>query len=159
MIELIWKGAVIGTGATVLMDLWAVLLHLAFGQAKPNWGPAGRWFHHLAKGKVFHDDIAAAPPCRHEHALGWAGHYAVGIIYGIILVVVTGPAWLQQPTFLPALTWGILTIGAGWFLMQPGMGLGWAAARTPNPTKVRVMGLAAHTIFAIGLWGTALMIG
>ena len=37
--ELLLKGVMIGTGATVLMDLWAVLLWKAFGQARPNWGP------------------------------------------------------------------------------------------------------------------------
>jgi hypothetical protein len=159
MIELLFRGVIIGIGATILMDLWAILLHLVFGQAKPNWAPAGRWFRHLADGKVFHDSIANAAPYRHELALGWIGHYAVGILYGVVLALAMGPAWLAAPTFLPAFIWGIVTIAAGWFLMQPGMGLGWAAAKTPNPTKARIMGLLAHTVFAIGLWGTAVLIG
>lgn len=158
MTELVWDGIVIGFGATVLMDAWAFLLHFAFGQPRPNWAMPGRWFWHLGKGKVFHDSIANAPAVGFEHPLGWIGHYVVGIIYGVVLVLFMGPGWLAAPTFLPAFIWGIVTIAAGWFLMQPGMGLGWAASRLPNPPLVRAMGLIAHTVFAIGLYGTALLI-
>jgi hypothetical protein len=159
MIELIWRGILIGIGATILMDLWAMMLHFAFGQPKPNWAPPGRWFRHLARGKLFHNSIAAAEPYEHELALGWIFHYLVGILYGVIFALIVGPAWFAAPTLLPAWVWGIVTIAGGWFLLQPGMGLGWAASKTPNPTKVRVLGLIAHTVFAIGLYGTALMIG
>jgi hypothetical protein len=158
MFELFWRGILIGLGATILMDLWAILLYLAFGQAKPNWAPAGRWFWHLRRGKVFHDSIATAEPYRHELALGWAGHYAIGILYGVILALIMGQNWFAAPTFIPAWIFGIVTIGAGWFLMQPGLGLGWAASKTPKPNKVRFLNLAAHTIFALGLYGTALLI-
>jgi hypothetical protein len=158
MFELFWRGVLIGIGATILMDLWAVLLHVAFRQPKPNWAPGGRWFRHLGSGKVFHDSIAGAEPYRHELALGWAGHYAVGILYGVIFALIVGPAWFAAPTLIPAWIFGIVTIAAGWFLMQPGMGLGWAASKTPRPNKVRALGLAAHTVFAIGLFGTALLI-
>ena len=158
MFELFWRGAVIGIGATVLMDIWAIVLHRVFGQPKANWAPAGRWFWHLGRGKVFHENIADAAPYANELALGWIGHYAVGILYGLILAFIVGSAWFATPTFLPAWILGIVTVGAGWFLMQPGLGLGWAASRTPNPTKVRVLNLVAHTIFAAGLYGSALLI-
>lgn len=158
MLELLFKGAVIGFGATALMDIWAFALHVLFGEPKPNWAPGGRWFFHLSRGKVLHDDIGKAEPYPHENALGWTGHYAVGIVYGIILAVVVGPQWFSGPTFIPAWVLGIVTIGAGWFLMQPGMGLGWAASKTANPRKVRLMNFAAHTVFAIGLYGTALLL-
>lgn len=158
MIELLWRGILIGLGATVLMDLWAIVLNKVFVQPKANWAPAGRWFWHLRRGKVFHDSIAAAEPYDHELALGWAGHYAVGILYGVILALIVGPNWFAAPTFVPAWILGIVTIGAGWFLMQPGLGLGWAASKTPRPNKVRFLNFAAHTVFALGLYGTALLI-
>lgn len=159
MFELIWRGVIIGAGATVLMDVWAIVLWRVFGQPKANWAPVGRWFWHLKNGKVFHDSIANAEPYAHELALGWISHYAVGILYGILLAVLVGPAWFANPTFLPAWILGIVTVGAGWFLLQPGLGIGWAASKTPNPTKVRALNLVAHTVFAVGLWGTALLIG
>lgn len=158
MFELFWRSVAIGVGATVLMDLWAILLHKFFSENLPNWAPVGRWFWHLKEGRVFHDDIGKAAPYAHELALGWIGHYVVGILYGVILVIFAGAAWLSNPTFLPAWILGIVTVGAGWFLLQPGLGIGWAASKTPNPTKVRVLNLVAHTVFAIGLWGTALII-
>ena len=156
--ELLLKGVVIGFGATVLMDLWAVLLWKAFGQARPNWAPVGRWFWHLKNGTVFHDTIADAEPYEHELALGWIGHYAVGILYGVILAVSAGAAWFAAPTFLPAWTLGIVTVGAGWFLLQPGLGIGVAASRLPNANTVRLLNLVSHTVFALGLYGTALLI-
>lgn len=158
MFDLLWRGVLIGIGATIAMDLWAIVLNRVFGQPRPNWAPVGRWFFHLKNGKVFHANIGNAAPYRHELALGWISHYAVGILYGVILALIVGPAWFTEPTFLPAWILGIVTVGAGWFLLQPGLGIGWAAAKTPNPTKVRALNLVAHTIFALGMWGTALLI-
>jgi hypothetical protein len=158
MADLLWAGAIIGIGATMLMDLWALFLRLAFGEKTPNWGFVGRWVWHLRGGKVFHDSIGAATPHANEVVIGWAFHYLVGILYGIVLVVVMGPGWLAEPTFLPAFILGMVTIGAGWFLLAPGMGAGWAASRTPNPKKARLMNFAAHSVFALGLFGTALLI-
>ncbi|MFA1624053.1 DUF2938 domain-containing protein [Rhizobium mongolense] len=158
MFDILWRGIAMGIGATILMDIWAIVLFQALGQAPANWAPVGRWFWHLGRGKVFHDSIANAAPYRHELALGWIGHYATGIIYGLALAAITGPSWLAAPTFLPAWILGIVTVGAGWFLLQPGLGIGWAASKTPNPNKVRALNLIAHTVFAIGLYGTALLI-
>ncbi len=158
MLDLLWRGALIGVGATALIDIWAILLAALFGLPRPNWGMVGRWVWHLRDGKVFHDDIGKAQPYAHEPALGWAFHYLVGLVYGVILVLATGAAWLTAPTFLPAFILGIVTVGAGWFLLAPGMGAGWAASKTPNPTRTRALNLISHTVFAIGLFGTALLI-
>ena len=156
--QLLFKGVVIGIGATVLMDLWAVLLWKVFRQSRPNWAPVGRWFWHLKNGTVFHDDIGKAEPYAGELALGWISHYAVGILYGVILALIVGPAWFTAPTFLPAWILGIVTVGAGWFLLQPGLGIGVAASKLPNANTVRVLNLVSHTVFALGLYGTALLI-
>jgi hypothetical protein len=158
MFDILWRSVAIGVGGTVLMDIWAVLLWLLAGQSKPNWAPVGRWFWHLRTGKVFHDNIGTAEPYAHEQALGWISHYAVGIAYGILLVAITGPVWLAAPTFLPAWIVGIVTIGAGWFLLQPGLGIGWAASKLPNPNKVRFLNFLSHTVFAAGMYGTALLL-
>ena len=67
-----------------------------------------------------------------------------------------GPDWVEAPAFLPLWGFSIVTIAAGWFLLQPGMGLGWAASQTPSPWKVRGMGLIAHSWFGLGMWLAAL---
>ncbi|CDX42039.1 conserved membrane hypothetical protein [Mesorhizobium sp. SOD10] len=157
MLDIVWRAVAIGIGATVFMDIWAIILNKTIGQPLPNWGMVGRWVRHLPE-RIFHDDIGKAAPYAHEKALGWAFHYLVGILYGVILVVVAGADWLAAPTFLPAFILGIVTVGAGWFLLAPGMGAGWAASKLPNPTKVRALNLAAHTVFALGMFSTALLI-
>ena len=49
-----------------------------------------------------------------------------------------------------------LTVVFPFFLMQPSLGLGIAASRTPNPTQARVKSLATHTVFGLGMYGCAL---
>ena len=88
MFDIIWRGIVIGIGATVLMDIWAIVLNRFFGQAPANWAPVGRWFYHLKNGKVFHDSIGNAAPYEHELALGWISHYVTGIVYGLALAII-----------------------------------------------------------------------
>ena len=157
MLDIVWRGVAIGIGATVFMDVWAIFLNKAFGLPRPNWGLVGRWVSHLPE-TVFHDDIGKAAPYAQEKALGWAFHYLVGIVYGIILAVLAGASWLAAPTFLPAFVLGIITVGAGWFLLAPGMGAGWAASKLPNPMLVRALNLVSHTVFALGLFSTALLV-
>jgi Protein of unknown function (DUF2938) len=157
MVEFIWQSLIIGIGGTAAMDIWALLLHAVFKMPLPNWGLVGRWFAHIGRGKVFHDDIAAAEAVANEQALGWFSHYAIGIIYAGALILIAGPSWVAAPTFLPAWIVGLVTVSAGWFLLQPGMGAGWAASRRPNAMQIRALNLIAHTIFAFGMYGTALL--
>ena len=158
MIDFFWSSLLIGIGATALMDVWAILLNKGFSIPLPNWGLVGRWFCHLPSGKVFHDDITRAEPYSNELTVGWIAHYLVGILYAGVLVWCGGAAWLAAPTFLPAWIVGIVTIGAGWFLLQPGMGAGWAASKKPNANQIRMLNFLTHTVFAAGLYGTALLL-
>ncbi|MFZ7092205.1 DUF2938 domain-containing protein [Primorskyibacter sp. 2E233] len=155
---LLGAGVLIGIGGTVAMDIWALILNKAFGQPLPNWGNVGRWTGHLPRGVVFHDDIGVVEPVVAETAIGWALHYGVGILYGVIFVMFMGMGWVSAPTFLPVWIFGIITIAAGWFLLHPGMGLGWALSKTDDPWRGRMMGLVAHTVFALGMYVTALLI-
>jgi hypothetical protein len=38
------------------------------------------------------------------------------------------------------------------------MGAGWAASRRPDAWRVRLLNIVGHTVFAVGLWGTALLL-
>ncbi len=148
-------GVLMGIGGTVAMDLWALALKQSLGMPLPNWGYVGRWSAQVAKGRVFHDDIGRVPMVSGETAIGWAVHYGVGVVYGVLFLALVGPDWLNGMAFLPLWIFSILTIAAGWFLLQPGMGLGWAASKTDTPWRARTMGLIAHTVFALGMWGAA----
>ncbi|WP_323766420.1 DUF2938 domain-containing protein [Marinovum sp.] len=155
--ELILAGLFMGLGGTLAMDIWSEVLARGFGQPRPAWARIGRWAAHLPGGRVFHPDINAVAPVSGELALGWGVHYFVGLSYGVLFALLAGHDWLDAPSFLPLWAYALVTVGAGWFLLQPGMGLGWAAARTPNPWKVRGMGLVAHTVFGLGMYAVAVL--
>jgi hypothetical protein len=148
----------IGMGATAVMDLWAIARKRLLDVPPPNYGMVGRWLAHMLRGRFRHDSIAAAPPVHGERAIGWTAHYLIGIAFAAILPGIWGMAWLHHPTIGPALTVGIGTVAAPFLLMQPGMGAGIAARRTPDPAAARVRSLVTHAVFGVGLYlaGSAL---
>lgn len=147
----------IGIGATALMDLWLWLLS-RLGLPTTGFAMVGRWVGHFGHGTFVHAAISKAAPIRFERGLGWSTHYAVGIGYAALLVVVQGAAWLERPTLGPALLFGVLTVAAPWFVMQPAMGAGVLALKTPTPLKNGLRNLANHTVFGLGLYVAAVLV-
>ncbi len=145
---------VIGVGATLLLDLWTALMS-RLGIAAPNWRLVGRWIGHFPRGRFTHDDVSAAEAIPGEHVIGWTAHYVIGAAYAALLMTLAGPAWAQEPTLLPALLFGWATLVAPFFIMQPGMGAGIAASRTPKPDAARLKSLMSHTVFGFGLYAAA----
>lgn len=141
------------------MDIWAIVQGRLWKLPLPNWALPGRWLTHVFRGQIAHNDIHQSDEVPYELILGWFFHYAVGVAYGILFLLIVGTGWLEQPKFLSAWLFAIATIAAGWFVLQPGMGLGWAASKTPNPWKTRSLGLVAHTAFGAGLWLTGTLVG
>jgi hypothetical protein len=158
MIDFLSRIVLIGIGATALLDLWALLLQRFFKVPAPNWGLVGRWFCHLTDARVFHNDIALARAYRIEHAVGWIGRYAIGIVSAGALLVFTRSDWVSAPTLAPALAVGIITVGAGWFLLQPCMGAGIAASKCTNAKQIRALNIAGHIDFGSGLYASALLV-
>jgi hypothetical protein len=146
----------IGAGATLATDLWAIARGRLLGVPAPNWGLVGRWFAHMARGRFRHERIATAEPVRGERVIGWTAHYLIGIAFAGVLLAIGGPAWARQPTLAPALALGIATVAAPFLLMQPGMGAGIAASRTPRPSSARLQSLVTHAVFGLGLYGAGL---
>ena len=100
--------------------------------------------------------ITAAYQKPFECTVGWIAHYTIGVVLAVSFVVLVSGEWLARPTLLPALLYGIGTVVFPFFLMQPSLGLGIAASRTPNPTQARLKSLATHTVFGVGLYLCAL---
>jgi len=144
--------ALIGIGATLTMDLWTVLRQQLLGIPPLNYGLVGRWLAYLPKGQFRHQSIIATTPVRGEQIIGWSAHFLTGIAFAALLVAVTGIEWLQNPTIAPALAVGIVTLVAPFFILQPGMGAGIAASKTPKPNVARLQSLITHTIFGLGLY-------
>ena len=59
---------------------------------------------------------------------------------------------MRHPTLAPALIVGIGTVAAPFLLLQPGMGAGIAASRTPDPAAARMRSLVMHAVFGVGLY-------
>ena len=146
--------AIAATGiiATAVTDVWGLARRPLFGVAAPNYALVGRWIAHMRHGQFQHAAIVKSPPVAGERALGWTAHYLIGIAFAALLIAVTGSAWLQTPTLMPALLTGIFTVAAPFLLMQPGMGLGIAASKTPQPHIARLHSLITHAIFGLGLY-------
>ena len=146
--------ALVGIGATAFMDAW-LALRKRMGVRGLDFALVGRWVGHLARGRFAHAAIAESPPVRGELALGWLTHYAVGVGFAGLLAAAAGPAWLRSPSALPAVALGICTVAAPLFVMQPAMGAGFAASRTPAPWTNRLRSLSNHAVFGWGLYFSA----
>ncbi|MDP2226496.1 MAG: DUF2938 domain-containing protein [Moraxellaceae bacterium] len=142
----------IGIGATVTMDIWGVVRERWLGIPRPDYGLVGRWVGHMTHGRFRHPSIKVADAIRGERLLGGAVHYLTGIAFAGLLLAGWGMDWVTHPTPEPALLVGIGTVAAPFLLMQPGMGAGLAARRTPNPVAARQQSLVTHGVFGLGLY-------
>ena len=156
-LEFAVRAVLIGVGATAILDLWMLFASRVFGAPATRWDLVGRWIGYFPRGRFVHDSIGQAPPIHGELMIGWVFHYAVGIFYTGLLLAIWGLGWARHPTPAPALILSLLTLVAPFFLMQPGMGAGIAASRTPNPNATRLRSLLNHTVFGIGLYLSALL--
>jgi len=143
---------IVGVGATAVMDLWGFLRSRLLSAPPPNYALVGRWFGHMLHGRFRHGTIAGSAPVPGERGIGWTAHYLIGIAFASLLIGIWGIAWIERPTIGPALIIGIGTIAAPLLVMQPGMGAGIAARRTPRPWAVRIQSLITHTVFGLGLY-------
>ena len=142
----------IGAVGTGLMDLIGLAQRRLLGIPSLNYAMVGRWIGHIPNGQVIHRSIGQSPPVAYEAALGWAAHYLIGIIFGAILLLLAGPEWARAPGPVWPLLFGAATVVAPFLTLQPGMGAGLAARKTPNPWKARLRSLSAHVAFGLGLW-------
>ncbi|MBX5480565.1 MAG: DUF2938 domain-containing protein [Myxococcaceae bacterium] len=152
--EVVVRVVLTGVGATVAMDLWALLLR-QFGVSSLNYAFLGRWLGHLPRGRWVHERIAAAEPVRGEGVIGWSAHYAIGITFAALLVAVFGESWLRAPTPGPALCIGLATLVAPLFVLQPALGAGIASSKTPTPVLNCFKSAVTHTVYGVGLYLSA----
>jgi uncharacterized membrane protein YagU involved in acid resistance len=118
----------------------------------------GRWIGHLARGEISHQSIAKVTSIKGECIIGWATHYIIGVVFGVTFVLLMGAEWARQPTLYPALAFGIVTVIFPFFILQPGLGLGIAASKTPKPNQARLRSLLNHCIFGFSLYLCALVL-
>lgn len=157
-IWIIIKIAIIGIGATITFDLWAQLLKITFKITPSNICMVGRWLLYMPEGIFKHTNITKSQGKKGECAAGWIAHYMIGITLSLIFILIIGSTWLEHPTILPAIVFGIASVTAPLFIMQPAFGFGFAASKTPNPNQARLRSIMNHAAFGIGLYLFALLI-
>ena len=142
----------IGLGATLTFDIWALILKHALKITPSNFCLVGRWLLSMPEGTFRHSNIGSSPRKSAECTVGWIAHYMTGIIFASAFVVLAGSNWLQHPTLIPAIAFGVVTVLAPFFIMQPSFGLGFAASKSSNPAQARLRSLMNHTAFGAGLY-------
>lgn len=154
-VEIATKAILIGIGGTIILDLYAALAQRLFGIGATNWKMVGRWFGNMPRGRFVQTNIAQAAPVGGEHALGWIVHYVIGAGYGLLLVAIWGAGWLDNPDIAAPLILALALLILPYFMMMPGMGMGFAGARTPKPNVTRIKSVVGHSIFGCGMCLTA----
>ncbi|MCC6468244.1 MAG: DUF2938 family protein [Alphaproteobacteria bacterium] len=140
-----------GVVATAFLDIWQRILRLLSGLPPSNWALVGRWFIGAARGRLFHDSIAAEPPAANELAIGWIGHYATGVLYGFAYLAFLRSGLGIEPSLLNGLVFGACSVVVPWFFFMPAMGAGVLASKAPRPIVPCLQALASHTAFGLGL--------
>ena len=158
LLEIAARGALIGAGGAAMMDAWAWVSRHAFNIQGLDYALLGRWIGHFPRRRFFHERIASAAPVRGERVLGWAAHYSIGVAFAAPLLAIWGLEWARSPTIGPPLAVGLFTIVAPWFVMQPAMGAGIAASRTPSPRSTRLRNVATHAMYGLGLYLSAVVL-
>lgn len=150
--ETIMRILAVGIVATLIMDVLALIQARVFGVASLDYGLVGRWLGHMLHRQFRHPSIRTAPSVRNERLLGWAFHYITGCAFAAVLFGVQGVAWLCNPSLIPALMTGLISVIAPFFIMQPALGFGIAASRTAAPNVARRRSVIAHLTFGVGLF-------
>ncbi|HHF3274200.1 TPA: DUF2938 domain-containing protein [Vibrio alginolyticus] len=146
------QAVLIGIGATLIMDLWAWLQRRVFGIPSLNYALVARWVLYMPQGKFMHAPIMASEAMPGEKSLGWFFHYAIGVTFALAHVTVFGHHWLVEPSLMPSLITGVVTLIFPFLVIKPCLGFGFAASKTPTPWKARFLSTLAHLGYGFGLF-------
>ena len=85
-----------------------------------------------------------------ELSVGRAARYLLGIVFVWAFVTAAGDSWRKHPTLAEPIIFGLLTLAMPFLVLQPAMGAGVAARKTPRPWISRGRSAAAHLAFGVG---------
>lgn len=146
------SAVVMGIGATLTFDLWGLFLKYTFRIPPSNICLVGRWVRYMPAGIFRHANITASPQKRAECLVGWVSHYLIGVTFAGIFVALLGTRWLEHPMPSPAIAFGVVTVLAPFFILQPSFGFGIAASKSANAMQARIRTLMNHVAFGVGLY-------
>lgn len=147
----ITQSIILGLVATLFMDIFAWLREKLF-QIKPlNYAFVGRWFLYWVEGKFIHDNIVKTPPKKLEYFWGWSIHYFTGFIFAYLYLMIS-QTYSLHGSFIYILIFALCTTLIPFILMQPALGFGFFARKTPQPLVSIKNSLIAHATFGVGLY-------
>lgn len=149
---LVLKTVITGMGATGVMDLWSCIQKRTLKVPPLNYALVGRWILGLPGGTFCHHTIVSAPPLRGERLTGWVFHYLTGILFAVVPLTLYGAEWFTHPSLSTGLLAGLLTLFAPFLILQPALGFGIAASRTPRPWLARLFSVLTHLAYGVGLY-------
>ena len=146
------NGIISGLFATILFDIFNYSLNFAYGIERPKWNLLGRYFLGYKKNKFIRTNLINDEKIDNELLWGYFFHYAIGIIYGVIFVILNF-LFFEYPSILLAYIFGFFTVLGGWcFLMPFAYNLGFFASKSEQRTNILVQNLIAHFVFGTGLF-------
>lgn len=148
---LILQAVFIGTLATLFMDLMTWCRKRFFKITALNYALVGRWMLCWKQGVFRHKNILQSPQQKYEHISGWLIHYLLGIVWAYLYLLINN-LFAFEYLLLSILIFALLTTLAPLMLMQPALGFGFFASRTPHPSKSIQNSLITHLIFGFGLY-------
>ena len=150
-LRLVLATIVVGVLATMVLDAWLLFQSRVLRIATLDFRLLGRWVGHLGRARVRHDPIGSSAPIPGELAIGWLTHYVVGVALAAVLIAIAGSQWLRAPTLAPALAVGLTSVMLPFLVLQPAMGAGLAASRSPRPGAARLRSIVSQGVFGVGL--------
>ena len=106
----------------------------------------------LKEKKYIVNDIESEDFIDKEIYIGYATHYLIGIIFGIIYVTIN-IILFNNPSWGLALFIGFITVIGGWCVTMPFIfNIGFFACKKEEQKQIMIQNLLAHFIFGVGLY-------
>ena len=147
---------VLGLSATLIMDLLGWLRSSVFKIPSFNYAYLGRFFLILKDNEKGYRNITQAPEQKFERLIGWGFHYMTGIIFALIYTYIDHSNNTLE-TFISSILFGISTVLFPLLLIQPILGFGFFASKTPDQWISIKNSFVAHLNFGVGLFITQII--
>jgi hypothetical protein len=141
----------IGICSTLFMDMMSLISHQLFKINAFNYALLGRWVLYWQQKKFTHNNIQQSPPQKYEASIGWFFHYLIGILWTYLYFILSH--FLHYTiTLWNTIIFSIITTFIPFLIIQPALGFGMFAQKTPNPFKSMRNSMLAHLYFGLGLY-------
>ncbi len=141
----------IGVLATCIADALSFITKQIWGIPSPNFVLLGRWLLYMPQRQFTHRNIMQSPTRSFETCIGWFMHYVTGVVFAYVLLMSISLNLFNLNDYAFAILFGIGTVICPFFIMQPSLGFGVAASKTPNKLVARLRSLLTHCYFGMGL--------